>query len=179
MTLDEAKILLSENNITFELREFESEAEYWHHTTLFPYTKNAKLCKVIAIIIKSNNGNKNIELQFNSADDVFCFEELRFGDYWYEMFDYNERMLADDLINTISEIKQGNLLVIVMNDLKKQRWLADSCFDLSDDDDVFGKPGFQKALQQIKKSKGLLAKLLKSKKQYEIYDWKSYQCIVR
>ena len=63
MTLDKAKTLLSENNISFELHEFNSEAEYWHHTTLFPYTKNAKPCKVIAMIIRSNNGKKDIELQ--------------------------------------------------------------------------------------------------------------------
>ena len=121
MTLDKAKTLLSENNISFELHEFNSEAEYWHHTTLFPYTKNAKPCKVIAMIIRSNNGKKDIELQFNAVGDVFRFQELRFGDFCYEMFDYNEDMLADDLIRNILEIKQGNRIMIVLNDIRKKR----------------------------------------------------------
>lgn len=179
MTLDEVKALLSENNISFGLYEFNNEAEYWHHTTLFPYTKNAKPCKVTAVIIRSNNGKKNIELQFNAVDDMFRFEELWFGDYCYEMFDYNEDMLADDLIRNILEIKQGNLIVIVLNDIRKKRWLADACFDLSDDDDDAGEPGFQKALQRIKRPKGLLSKLLRFQEQYEIYDWNTYQCIVK
>lgn len=179
MTLDEAKVLLSENNISFELCEFNNEGEYWRHTTLFPYTKNAKSCKVIDIIIRSNNGKKNIELQFNAVGDVFRFEELWFGDYTYEMFDYNEDMLADDLIRNILEIKQGNLIVIVRNDIRKKRLLADACFDLSADDDAFGNPGFQKALQRIKRPKGLFSKLRREKEQYEIYGWDSYQCIVK
>jgi len=48
MTLDDAKVLLVENDIFFELVEYRNEKEYWHHTMLFPYTKNAKSCKVIA-----------------------------------------------------------------------------------------------------------------------------------
>ena len=63
MTLDEAKRLLSGQGIPFEVCEFENEATYWHHVTLFPYTKNAKNCKVIALVIPSPNGEKNIELQ--------------------------------------------------------------------------------------------------------------------
>ena len=179
MTLDEAKALLSENNILFELHEFNNEAEYWRHTMLFPYTKNAKPCKVIAIIIRSNNGKKDIELQFNAVGDVFRFEELRFGDYCYEMFDCDEGMLADDLIRNILEIEQGNLTMIVLNDIRKKCRVSDACFDLSDNDDAFGKPGFQKALQRIKRPKGLFSKLLRVKEQYEIYDWNSYQCIVK
>ena len=88
MTLQEAKDLLSKNNIYFDICKFESEAEYWHHISLFPYTKNAKNCKVIALIIMSNNGQKNIELQFNAVKNEFRFEELHFGDYSFEMFDY-------------------------------------------------------------------------------------------
>lgn len=179
MTLDEAKVLLSENNIPFELCEFHNEAEYWCRTILFPDTKNAKACKVIAIIIRSNNGKKNIELQFNAVGDVFCFEELWFGDYAFEMFDYNEDMLADDLIRNILEIKQGKLIIIVRNDIRKKRLLADVCFDLSDEDNAFGELGFQKALQRIKRPKGLFSKLRRVKEQYEIYGWDSYQCIVK
>ena len=179
MTLFEAKKLLTENNFVFETREFEDEATYWHHTMLFPYTKNAKNCKVIALIITSNNGKKNIELQFNAVDDDFLFEELRFGDFCFEMFDYKEEILANDLLNHINEIKGGAFSVIVANDLKNKKWLADSCFDMKDDDDHFGKPGFEKAIQIIQAPKSFISKLLKASKQYEIYDWNIYQCIIQ
>ena len=179
MTLFEAKKLLTKNDFVFEIREFEDEATYWHHTTLFPYTKNARNCKVLALIISSNNGKKNIELQFNAVDDDFLFEELRFGDFCFEMFDYKEEMLADDLLDRIKEITNGNFTVIIKNDLKNKKWLADACFDLDDDDDAFGRQGFEKAIQRIRQPKGFISKLLKSKLQYEIYNWNTYDCIVK
>lgn len=179
MTLDEARALLIENNIPFELREFENETAYWHHTTLFPYTKNAKPCKVIALIVRSNNGEKDIELQFNAVDNIFHFEELRFGGFGFEMFDCNEEMLSSDLLDRIKEIINGNFMVVAANDIKKSCWLGDACFDLSDDDNAFGKAGFQKVMQQIQRPKGFFSKLFNSKKQYEIYDWNTYQRIVK
>ena len=177
MTLEEAKQLLRTNNIEFNILEFSSEAEYWRHSVLFPDTKNAKSCKVIAIIIKSNNEKKNIELQFNLRDNGFLFEELSFGDYCFEMFDYKEEYLAKDLLENIRRIMSGSFKVILANDLKKHRWLGDACFDMNDDDDVFGEQGFEKAVNRIKKPKSFISKLTKSKVLYEIYDWNTYQSI--
>jgi hypothetical protein len=177
MTLEEAKQLLRTNNIEFNILEFSSEAEYWRHSVLFPDTKNSKPCKVIAIIIKSNNEKKNIELQFNLRDNGFLFEELSFGDYCFEMFDYKEEYLAKDLLENIRRIMSGSFKVILANDLKKHRWLGDACFDMNDDDDDFGKQGFEKAINRIKKPKSFISKLTKSKVLYEIYDWNTYQSI--
>ena len=179
MTLNDAKILLSENNIEFNVCEYENEAIYWHHRMLFPYTKNARNCKVTTLVMASKNKEKNIELQFNDVGRNFCFEELSFGDYCFEMFDCNEEMLADDLLDRIKEIQSGNFVVIVVNDLKKKSWLGDACFDLNDDDDAFGRHGFEKALEQIHKPKGLISRLFRTQKQYDIYDWNTYQCIVK
>ena len=179
MTLNEAKILLSENNIAFDVREFENETAYWCHVSMFPYTKNAKPCKVIALIIRSNNGRKDIELQFNAVDNDFHFEELWFGSYCFEIFDVNEEMLADDLLDRIKEIQSGNFIVIVANNLKKKTWLGDACFERNENDDAFGQSGFEKAMKRIRKPKGPISKLFRTQKQYEIYDWNTYQCIVK
>ena len=173
MTLEEAKILMNSHNIPFELREFQNEKEYWHYVAMFPNTKNAKPCKVIAMVIRSNNGKKDIELQFNEAHDGFHFVELRFGDYDYEMFG-----CATELLDRINEIKSGRFVVIVANDIEKKHWLGDACFDL-DENDAFGKPGFEKTMKRIQKPKGFISKLFNTKKQYEIYDWNTYQCIIK
>jgi len=179
MTLNDAKILLSENNIDFEACEYDNEAAYWHHCSLFPYTKNAKNCKVIVLVIASNNKHENIELQFNEIGNEFHFEELSFGNFCFELFDCKEEILADEILTNIKEIQSGNFVVIIANNLKKRRWLGDACFDLNDDDDAFGRSGFEKAMRRINKPKGLLSKLFRTQKQYEIYDWNTYQCIVK
>ena len=95
------------------------------------------------------------------------------------MFDCQEEMLADDLLDRIKEITNGNFTVIIKNDLKNKKWLADACFDLDDDDDAFGRQGFEQAIQRIRQPKGFISKLLKSKLQYEIYNWNTYDCIVK
>ncbi len=179
MTLTEIEELFKKNNIPFELCEFENEKAYWHHIALFPYTKNAKSCKVIAMIIKSKNEQTNIELQFNEVNNIFFFEELFFGDYGYEMFDCAEDTLPSALIDSVFEVMKGNIKIITCNDLKGKHRLGDACFDLNDDDNFFGKQGFQKAMEHINKPKKFLSKLFKSKKQYEIYDWNTYQCIIK
>lgn len=164
MTLTEVKEMLNENNIPFVTCAFQNETEYWRHTALYPYIKNAKSCKVVAIIIQSKNAQRNIELQFNSVDGVFCFEELYFGDYGYELFDCTEETLATNLMLSITKIMEGNIKIIVVNDLKHERWIGNMCFDLCDeDDDAFGKSRFQKAMQKIQTPKGFFAKLLNEK----------------
>ena len=178
MTLNEGKELLSKNGISFETYEFDNEATYWHHTTQFPYTKNAKDCKVIILSILSKNGNKNIELQFNEVGNNFLFEELRFGSYCFEMFDSNEDTFVDDLLNHILKIKSGYFAVIIVNDLKNKKWLGDTCFDLNNDD-IFGRHDFERAIEQINKPKGLISKLLKTQICYEIYDWNTYHFVTK
>lgn len=179
MTVDDVKVLLTENNILFELVEYENEKEYWHHTTLFPYTKNAKPCRVLAIVVRSNNGEKDIELQFNENNGAFYFEELRFGGYCFELFDIKEEILAETLIDDIGQIQEGKLVVIEANNLNKKCWSGDAIFDLDDEDDSFGKSGLEKAVIQIQKPKGLLSKIFSSKMQYEIFDWNTYRSIVK
>lgn len=189
MTLDDAKALLTENKISFELVEYSDEVEYWHHTTLFPYTKNARACKVLAIVIKSNNRKKDIELQFNENNGTFCFEELRFGSFCFEILsECKEETLNENLMAYIREIQEGNWTVIIANNIEKRFWLWDGCFDLNDaDDEICGRRAFEEAMLQIQvkenNHKGLLrrilARLLRTKVQYEIYDWNTYQSIIK
>ena len=179
MTLAEVKELLKIHNISFEQSEYENENEYWHHVLMFPYTANAKSCKVVALVIHSNNGKKHIELQFNSTPNGWKFEELRFGGYCYELFDTLEEFLPTDLVENISEIMQNKLVFIESFDLKKKKWCGDAVFDYTDEDEIFGKHGFREAVRHIEKKKSFSAKLFQIKKLYEIFDWNFYQCIIK
>ena len=53
-------------------------------------------------------------------------------------------------------------------------------FDLDDnDDDLYGKQGFEKAVKSIHKKKSFIKKLLGISHSYEIYDWNTYERIVK
>ncbi len=176
MILEEVKELLNKNEISYQLYGYENEAEYWNHTMLFPYTKNAGSCKLFVIVIQSENGHKDIELQFNTEGDSSRFIDLCFGDFSYEMFGYPEEALQDEIIRIISEITSGKIKIIIANDLKAKRWLGDASFDTNYSGNI---KRFQKAMKRIQRKKSFFARILKSQIQYEIYDWNTYQCIVK
>ncbi len=179
MTLTDAKILMERHRIPYQTAQYENEEAYYRHLALFPYTKNARDCKVIALVIPAVNGVMDIELQFNQKRGEYVFWDLFFGDYCFDMFDYNPDMLEADLLEYIGQIVDGKLAVIVSNDLKRKRWLGDACFDLTDDDNVFGEPGFRAAVARAERPKTFWQKLTGKRIQYDIYDWRTYRQIVK
>ena len=175
MTLSEAKELLKENNIPFSETCFSSISEFCLH--IDPYVKC--ICNntpVISLTVKSNNGQKNIELEFidENNDGNYSLYDLWFGGFSYEFFVYEEECLRQSVLYEINRIISNNMIFIVANDLKKKKWLGDACFDLREAEDDFGK-----SMQRIKKPKSFISKLTKSQELYEIYDWNTYQRIIK
>lgn len=178
MTINEAQNLLNNNGIPFFQTHYTDEADFYHHALMFPYTKKCKKEEIIALVVLSKNGKKNIELQFNNTSDGYRFCELWFGGYSFEMFDVPKNYLAQELLTKITEIMDNKVVFIDANNIKKQRWSADAVFSKEDADDaLFGITGFQKAIEKINKPKSLWAKLTRSCIAYEVYDWNSYQLI--
>ena len=178
MNLFQVKELLQTNSIPFEECEFENEAEFLKHILSNPYAKNTKTSKFYALIIYSQNGKRHIELEFEEKDGDFVFWDLWFGEFCLEYFNCN--ISADDLLDEIRQMMMGTRGVIIKNNAKNNRWIADAQFDLDDDDDdLFGKRGFEKNVKKIRKKKSFIEKLLGISHIYEIYDWNTYECIVK
>jgi hypothetical protein len=179
MTLIEAKTLLERHRIPYQTAQYESEGEYWKHCTPFPDMKNARNCQVIALVIPAVNDVKDIELQFNRRRGEYIFEELWFGGYSFEMYHNDSALLEADLLEYIGQIVDRKLGVIEISDLRKKRRKSTLCFDLSDDDDVFGAQGFRDTLEQIDAPKTLWQKLTGQRIQYDIYDWLNYRQVIK
>ena len=172
MTLNRAKELLLSKNIPFEIVEYKNGSDFWKHILLFPNTKHADSSKVMAIVIKSNNKQKNLELQFNESKEGFLFQELWFGDYSFEAFDYGADVLEQEILADIERVMSDTFIACSLNDLKKKRWLADGLVEKDDED-------AKKIQQKILKPKSWIEKLFKTQLQYEIYDWNNYQIIIK
>lgn len=180
MTINEAKVLLDSNNISFSELNFHTVSESRLYKSPFSYLKNAGKHQVKALVVSSNNKHKNIELQFvdENNNGNYTFVDLYFGEYFYELFDCQEEFLHRSIIDEINSIISNNVIVIVSNNLSKGKWCGDAIFDKTENDG-FGLPGFKRAMPRINKKKGLLAKLFGSKMQYEIFDWNTYQCVIK
>lgn len=179
MTLIEAKILLEKRRIPYQTAQYESEADYLRHCMPFPDTGNARNCQVIALVIPAVNDAKDIELQFNRRRGEYIFEELWFGGYSFDMACYDSALLEADLLEYIGQIVDRKLGVIEISDQRKKRRKTTLCFDLSDDDDVFGVQGFRDTLEQIDTPKTLWQKLIGQRIQYDIYDWLNYRQVIK
>ncbi len=178
MTLSEAKALLQSHSIQFQEMEFANEAEFFKHIHPYPCVNSAKENPIYALIIHSANGKKHIELQFEKKEKEYVFWDLWFGDFCFEYFEYDED--GKSLIEHICEIMEGNQVFIVVNNPKTKRWIADAQYDKADsDDDMFGEVGFQKALTKIRKKKTFFERMFGFSRSYEIYDWNTYECIVK
>ena len=180
MTLSQAKELLKLNFIPFIEMEFASEVDFLNHISQFPNTKNAKEHKFYALIIQSNNGKKHIELEFEEKDGEYVFWDLWFGDFCFEFFSGDADEDCSYLIEEIQSIQKGNCTIINVTNPKTKRWIADAQFDCNDtDDDMFGKIGFQKAMKRIRKKRTFFKRMFGFRRSYEIYDWITYECIVK
>lgn len=174
MTLEEGKTLLQKENIPFQEVDYPNEAAFYRHIALFPCLRNRSDCKVKALVIKSRHGIQNIELQFSCKDDGYQLVDLYFGEFPFELSEFYEWWIRETLLGEIKEIMDGKMMVLVANDLCRKKWCADMGFDLEDEDDM---AYFAKLYARIKRKKGFLAKLLKRKMRYEIFDFNSYRCI--
>ena len=84
------------------------------------------------------------------------------------------------MIEEIQRIMKGNCTIINVTNPKTKRWIADAQFDRNDtDDDLFGEIGFQKAMKRIRKKKTFFDRLFGFNRKYEIYDWNTYECIIK
>ena len=172
MNLDRAKDLLTIRGIPFHTEAYASEADFWKHIVLFPCTENATDSRVITIIINSNNGHKNLELQFVEAEGAFVFKELWFGDYSFEAFDYEPDMLEDEVLSNIEDVMSGDHIAFAVYDLNKKQWIGDGLTPNND--------GYIKKLRiAAMKPKTWKQKIRRMKLQYEFYDWENYQKFIK
>lgn len=177
MTLENAKKLLSERNIPFIETVYESEKEYWTKSDDFKTgdIKNAREIKVATLVITSNNKRKNLLLQFFEKNNQLEFNDLLFGSFSFEMFDYKPDMLADDLMHCIEFVMSGNAKVLEAYN-KSKRISALWIFDMSVDEDV---ADLNNTLVRIEKRKNIFKGLFSAKRYYDIYDWNTCIRIVK
>jgi hypothetical protein len=178
MKIDEAIQLISSRGIPFEIREYSDEAEFFKSIMTFPRLFQAAYCKTKAIVIRSKNGHKDIFLQFNAFENEYVFVDLFFGEFAFELLaDYDEEKLPAQLMRFIDLIIDCKVSIIMLNDLKKKKWIGDAVNyrDEEDSEQIFYKiveDGMNKPLS-------LFERLFHVRKQYEVYDFKNYKCIIK
>lgn len=178
LTLCAAKALLAEHQIQFDLIEYPNAASYWQHAMRDADLRRAPAGKTVVLVVRSNNGEKHIELEFRAESADFVLQTARFGEYVWVLTEENDQTgadVADQLLQFIRKVESGDWVVVVTYDTTHQKWLETACFDRHTADTDIGEPAFQKKRAEIEKPAGFFAKLFRVRMEYEIYDWNSFR----
>ena len=178
LTLCAAKALLAEHQIQFDLIEYPNAASYWKRAMRDADLRRAPAGKTVVLVVRSNNGEKHIELEFRAESADFVLQTARFGEYVWVLTEENDQTgadVADQLLQFIRKVESGDWVVVVTYDTTHQKWLETACFDRHTADADIGEPAFQKKRAEIEKPAGFFAKLFRVRMEYEIYDWNSFR----
>ena len=132
-------------------------------------------------VIKIDGGciEAPLRVVFGDANGEYRFIDLRFGRYDYELFDFCEENILDELVEDIRAVLAGKTRVISAWYTRTRRWRGDACYYVApgeeDDDSV----EFAAALCKIGRRKNWLVRILTRRVTYAVYDWNEYREIPR
>ncbi|MGN0292575.1 MAG: hypothetical protein ACI4D3_01070 [Lachnospiraceae bacterium] len=176
MTLSEVQLLLDQNGITYHFTTEPNRAVFYQRKG---FSSSDDTGAFHLLTIPNPNHSKVIKLIFEDSSSDADFYDLEFGGYWYELWGWNEEGLAENLLDEIKNILDGKAYVIFATDAKTGKWFADSLYCDREDPEWNDMDSFQKAVTRIKKPKSWWRKLIQRTDIYEIFNWNSYEKVVK
>jgi len=176
MKLTEVKKLLENNGYAYQQTVIPRRAEFYSQKGFRPSVDTGAFS---LLTIQNPNHDKNIEIVFSDASDNPDFYDLEFGGFWYEMFGYRDEHLPRDLLDEIQRIVTGKANVIFATNAKTGKWFADQIYFDLPETDMNDMDDYKRTLSRISAPKSLWRKLIGRTDVYEIFNWFSYQKIVK
>ena len=177
MKLIDVKKLLDENGYTYTQTIVPSRAEFYRQKG---FNLSNDMGAFILISIPNPNHQIDIQIIFNDATDNPDFNDLEFGGYWYELFDCEEKYVAQELLTEIQRIINGKTHIIFATTVKNGvHWRWDGKYDDLQDVEMNSMDAFRDNVEKIKTPKSWWKRLTGKTYVYEIFNWKSYEKVVK
>jgi len=176
MKLEDVKQLLNENGYAYETKIVLSSLDFYGGKGFCPKTETGPFW---LLTIPNPKHDKNIEIVFSDASDNPDFYDLAFGGFWYEMFGYRDEHLPRDLLDEIQRIVTGKANIIFATNAKTGKWFADQIYFDLPETDWNDMDDYKRTLSRISAPKSFGRKLMRRTDVYEIYNWFSYQKIIK
>ena len=177
MKLIDVKKLLDDNYYTYTQTIVSSRAKFYRQKGFNPSEEAGAF---VLLSIPNPNHQIDIQIIFNDATENSDFSDLEFGGYWYELFDCEENYVAQELLTEIQRILNGNTHIIFASTVKKgMHWRWDGKYDDLPDAEMNSMDAFHKTVKKIKSPKSWWRRLTRRTDMYEIFNWTSYEKIVK
>lgn len=112
------------------------------------------------------NGLRHLDLVFTDGE----FEDLCFGSFSYELWESEDAQRA--LLEGIRDVMNGKSFCVVMVNGKNGKWLGDGLVSVEG-------CTLAQELEKLRRPKTWLERIFRTRRSYEVYDWKEYHCIER
>ncbi len=177
MKLIDVKKLLDDNGYTYTQTIVPSRAEFYGQKG---FNQSEDTEAFVLLSIPNPNHHIDIQIIFKDATENPDFIDLEFGGYWYELFDCEEKYVAHELLTEIQRIINGRTYIIFASMMKKGvHWCWDGKYDNLPDAEMNSMGTFHNTVKKIKSPKSWWEKLTCKTRIYEIYNWTSYEKIVK
>ena len=127
------------------------------------------------LTIVSNNGKMNLDLIFYKNEEQYDFEDIVFGRFYFEFGSIIDHDSFVDLIDIVQSIITNKMKILSVSYADTGEWILDHRFDMSDPEEQLQ---FNRYMARVDKKK-CHPYIRKGSMMHEIYDWNTYDCIVR
>lgn len=177
MKLIDVKKLLDDNGYKYTQTIVPSRAEFYQQKGFNPSKDTGAF---ILLSIPNPNHRIDIQIIFSDTTNNPDFSDLEFGGYWYELFDCEESYVAQELLTEIQRIINGNTHIIFASMVKKGvHWRWDGKYDDLPDAEMNSMDAFRDTVEKIRAPKSWWKRLTCKTYIYEIFNWTSYEKIVK
>ena len=130
----------------------------------------------LQLTIPNPNHHIDLRLVFRDASEDPEFDDLEFGDYFFELFDCQKEYLHQELMQDIQNVISGQLHLIVGTSGNA----AFQCAFLdAPEEELNDMDSYHKQLAKIQKPKSLWKKPFGKRWKYEIFNWTAYRVITK
>jgi len=177
MKLSDVKKILDDHSYTYTQMLVTSSLEFYQSKGFRPsYDKGA----FVLLSIPNPNHKIDIQLIFNDASEDPDFSDLEFGGVWYELYDCEEDEIPQVLFTEIQRIINGSTYFIFACTVKKGiHWKWDGVYYDLPDAEMNNMDAFRKTVGKIKSPKKWWKRFASKTDVYEIYNWTSYEKIIK
>lgn len=177
MKLVDVKKLLDDNGYTYTHTIVPSRVEFYRQKGFHPSNDTGAF---VLLSIPNPNHQIDIQIIFNDATENPDFSDLEFGGYWYELFDCEEKYIAQELLTEIQRITDKSTNIIFTCEVKNGiHWCWDGKYDDLPDAEMNSMDAFYNTVKKIKSPKSWWRRLTGKTFLYEIFNWTSYEKIVK
>lgn len=172
--IETVRALLQREGLPFTQMDFSSERDFW--LAYSPHSDLSLADENPVSVLKIDGGHEKAPLymDFKTFQGGMKLWDLHFGEYDFEIFEYDEADILPVLLREIRAVLAGETHMICTWRNRNRHWRGDARFHVSPGDEDDQSAAFESAVRKIKRRQRR-HRLFGSGVTCAVYSWHSYR----